>query len=148
MTSWKRRPPALLGREDAVPVQPCHGDEQQDEQQSLERQRLRGRVDPEHRDARRPLDDGRPDEPRLLQIGDPLPREHEGHVVEHRARDREERLERHLQAEPVDCHVEADQSEAADENAREHRRRAPPPPPPPPPTPPPPPPPAPTPTAP
>src|SRR2546430_11338183 len=95
-----------LSLHDALPisvaVEPHDRDEQQDDQEELQRQRLDGGVDAEHRNARRPLDHARAKDPRLLKVRDPLAREHEGHVVEHRARHGENRLDQYLHPEPTD----------------------------------------------
>src|SRR2546426_11703752 len=120
--SWERRPPTIWpGATEPVALQRHDGDEQQDDQEELERQGLDGGVDAEHRDARRPLDYARPQDPRFLKIGDPLPGEDERHVVEHRARHREKRLERHLHPEAADRAVDDHPGHCPEEDARRHR---------------------------
>src|SRR5256886_6220918 len=126
--SRERRPPTIwLGAIEPVAVEPHDRDEQQDDQEELQRQRPDGGVDAEHRNARRPLDHARAKDPRLLKARDPLAREHEGHVLEHRARHGEKRLERYLHPEPADRDVDDHERHPPEENARRHwpgRRRA------------------------
>jgi hypothetical protein len=57
--------------------------------------------------------------PAPCSLGDnTLPREHERHVVEHRAGHREERLHRHTQPQLIDQEIHRDQRHRARRNLR------------------------------
>src|SRR5207247_415686 len=62
--------------------------------------------------------------PRLPGTRHPHPIQNGGHVVEHRARHREERLEERLRAESVDRHEHADECDRRHDEPGQHRRRA------------------------